>query len=70
MATRLKKQRPSYPIFDMYTIEQLSKLLPYAESTLLDVKEGRYLHMDRFVRIARGILNRSEAELFGGDSDG
>ena len=61
--------KPVHPLFNDYTIDELHKRTGYSEVYLIEVKNGRILR-PRFIKTVCGILNRSEAELFGGDSDG
>ena len=64
------KEKPLLPIFSDYTIDELHKRLYYSEIYLLEMKSGKKRASERFRNTACGILNRSEADLFGGDSDG
>lgn len=70
----------TYPLFTMYQLEELSKLLsheggpngrkPYTVGYLLAVKEGRKAANPTFRFNACNILNQTEEELFGGtDAD-
>ena len=57
--------RPHYPMFDEYTLDTLMQRLGYSGEYLLDVRAGRKNAGFRFRKTCCGILNRSEAELFG-----
>ena len=65
---RVASPPPGYPIFEEYTLDELSRRLPYRETYLLEIKMGRAKVTDRFLATACGILNRTEGELFGTDS--
>lgn len=62
------------PLFIRYTVSELAGedypngLLPYTESYLHRVKEGRLHPTEKFIKTACGILNRSREELFGVES--
>ncbi len=59
------------PLFDLYTVSQLAGVdypkgkLPYRESYLAAIKDGRKPPTMKFKKTAAGILNRSIADLFG-----
>jgi transcriptional regulator with XRE-family HTH domain len=60
-ATKLRK----YPIFDQYTVEELARRLPYAESYLSYVKAGYREPTRRLQQTASGILNQTIEQLWG-----
>ena len=60
-----RKGKISAPIFEQYSLTELTELLPYRETYLLDLKRGNAVLTERFRKTACGILRRSEAELFG-----
>lgn len=65
MTTQFK--RP--PIFDLYTVNELSKRLGRTKRYLCDLEEGTKPIGPHFVHLACAILGRSEAELFGPQED-
>ncbi len=54
-----------HPIFNMYHLDELVDLLPYADYTLLDIRREKAKPSQRFRDTAVGILNKTELELFG-----
>jgi hypothetical protein len=60
-ATKLRK----YPIFDLYTVEELARRLPYAEIYLSSVKWGYKPPTKRLQQTASGILNQTIEQLWG-----
>ena len=59
------KNRPHYPLFDLYKLDDIHERTGYAFSYLLDVKEGRKKLNQRFRKTLTGIYNQSDDELFG-----
>lgn len=68
MPTRTR-ERPHLPIFTLYTLEQLARLLGYSESYLLSVKLGNHPLRERFRSNASKILPESEETLFGEEGE-
>ena len=56
---------PSYPLFRLYTVEDLADETGYSEVYLLDIKRGKQIARKRFRNNCVRILKRSDAELFG-----
>ena len=57
------------PIFDMYTIDDLSKRLCLSKRYLCDLEDGKKPMGRRFRRMCVLATGRTEAELFGPDPD-
>ena len=57
-------ERPNFPLFELFTIDELHKRLGHSMEYLLALKSGRKPIGRRFRLTAAGILNRPEAELF------
>ena len=57
--------RKPTPIFEKYTLEQLSERLGLSEHYLLDLKHGKKDLNPHFRHNATRILNQTEEELFG-----
>lgn len=53
------------PLFEQFTVPQLTNLIPYSESYLEDLRAGRQPCRPRFRRTVSRILGKPEAELFG-----
>ena len=58
------------PIFEMYTIDELSKRFQMSKRYLCDVEEGYKPMGKRFRVTACAVLGRTEEELFGPVPDG
>ena len=65
MATDTDSRHSPIPMFEQYTIDELSKRLGLTIGYLNGVKEGNKPLRRLFKSRACGILNRTEAELFG-----
>ena len=61
-----KYQKP--PLFDIFTIDELSHRLGLTKRYLIEIEDGRKPANERFMFRACAILNRPEAELFGSKS--
>ena len=59
------RQLPDFPMFKLYSIDQLLQLLPYSEIYLRDLKMGRQKLRPRFKQVAASALRMSEEQLFG-----
>ena len=66
----MKHSKPGAPLFEEYTVAQLTRLIPYEESYLEELVSGRQPIRPRFRRTVARILGRSEVELFDGVSGG
>ena len=59
------KERPNYPLFQRYTIDELSRRLGYSDGYLVFIKNGYRMPSKRFKTTVCAVLNQSEVELFG-----
>jgi len=62
------KERPDLPIFRLYSLEDLERLLCpgfYSLTTIVSIRQGDQPATRRFRRVVAQALGRSEAELFG-----
>ena len=59
------KERPNYPLFQRYTIDELSRRLKYSDGYLVFIKNGYRIPTRRFKDTVCAVLNQSEVELFG-----
>ncbi len=65
MVIQKQRQKPDFPIFRMYTIDQLSKRLGLTKRYLCDLEEGIRPLPRRFKINTCLILRRSHVHLFG-----
>lgn len=61
----MAKRKSLYPMFDEYPLDVLESRIKYKPLYLLAISSGRKPANKRFRANACGILNRTEAELFG-----
>ena len=59
--------RPKVPLFEQFTLEQLTILTPYSEAYLDDLARGNHPIRPRFRRVVTRLLGKPEDELFGSD---
>ena len=64
-----KHRDAGYPLFSLYTTDELSRRLGLTKRYLCDLEEGNKPIGRRFRAVACGILSRTEEELFGPDDD-
>jgi hypothetical protein len=64
MKATIDGKKPRIPLFERFTVEQLTELIPYSERYLRDLRDGDQPIRPRFRRIASRILGQSEADLF------
>ena len=57
-----------FPLFKLFTVEEIHRLTGYSEVYLLDIKQGRARANSRFRRVCSAVLQRPESELLGGDA--
>lgn len=58
------RTRATVPLFQLFSIEQLTQLTPYSESYLDALLDSRQPIRPRFRRVVSRILGRPESELF------
>lgn len=58
------RTRATVPLFQLFTIEQLTRLTPYSVSYLDALLDSRQPIRPRFKRVVSRILGRPESELF------
>ena len=59
------RERPHYPMFEEYALDDLMERTGYAYLTLLDIKDGRKPANRRFRINIANALRRSQDNLFG-----
>ena len=62
-------ERPHYPIFEAYKLDDLVERTGYAYLTLLDIKDGRKPANRRFRINMANALRQSQQKLFGGEEE-
>lgn len=69
MLTTIHGKRPTVPLFERFTVEQLTGLIPYSERYLKDLRDGQQPIRPRFRRTVSRILGQPESALFDYEPD-
>ena len=71
MPAKMTNRLTPPPIFALIPLDELKRRLPYSYEYLIDLMHGRKKYTAKFKETCLKYLTEySEAQLFGGDSDG